>query len=531
MLCPHCQTPVDPSGHSCARCGKTIEPPQQLPASKRNFLWFTVLGLVIAATLLFAGVVWVVTQHYEDVIEKQLEAIHDNRIIEAYYSYTTKEFQANTSFEAFKSFVKNHPELARMKELTIIDKEASGPAAYVTGLMTFSDGQEKLVEYNLVKEDNDWKIEGFAFSSAESHLSPLEDIDHEDVHHQEEQQDDSDDPYYMVSSNPPEDREKQFDSVEEEIALSPANPETAVHTVSPAPAEAPAAPGEKPIVPMETTAAPTPAQPVSAPAAEPPALTATPPATPETPAAAVPENTAKPSEEFNSDELFDLVQQQLRALRQNDMIKAYSSTYTTKGFRGETSLKDFEDYMRKHLVFSQYRTVEFNKVSLKNGVATLGITLIVSESEKTPVTYTFIKDDGQWKIQHILIPLPEAAEEKKEVEQAAGPMEFTKAVFGATVDPQGIIKDPELELKSTTPTIFINLYVKAGVSGTKIDLQLQHVDTGSRTAIVSTTLQKNGDMVLSIGYPPPVNGWLKGTYKLMVNSSTGLKHTFLFIIQ
>ena len=245
------------------------------------------------------------------------------------------------------------------------------------------------------------------------------------------------------------------------------------------------------------------------------------------------------NEGFNSGAIEDMIKGQISFMKMDDMVKAYSSSFTTKGLRDATSLKDFQAYVQNHPALILNKSIDFEKFNLKNDSLTVNVVFNDSDIEKFPATYTLLKEDGKWKIDHFEVadnPLPvsDVAKPQPAIPQAQPPqpvqMEFTKAIFGSQVDNQGIVQSPQAAFKTSTGYIYINLYVKNGKAGTKVEQQLVQKESGVRSEPGSTWLQNNGDAVLSFGYPAPTGGWSKGTYQLSVKSSTGAESTFIFTV-
>lgn len=535
MYCPHCGSQVGAANQDCPVCHKDMLLQEPQIEKKSTPLWLTITVFGLIAAILYTGTLYLLTEEVESPVEGQLNAIRENRITESYYEYTSKEFQENTSFDAFKAFLKAHPQLAEITAITIHETESNSDAATIEGVLSFADGSETPVQYTLVKEEGSWKILGIDFASDEHEGKPSQEL-HQQYNKPQISVETKQNHAFAEDHSSFKGNDYSYNPARDEF-LAQVSEEINARQNTPKATEEIKAPLPKAPEPIKESAPVTPSiiQSVSNPEPMAPAPAATPAMAPTVaPKAATPPS-GHSQEEFTSADFFDLIQLQMRALRQNDTTRAYSSEFTSKGFRDATTLKQFEDYMRKHSIFAQNKGLEFNKLTLKDGVTTVTTTLMVNDIEKYTVEYTFVKDDGKWKIQHILIPTPESGTilqgKAGESNTVTGPLEYSKAVFGNVVDAQGMIKDPELVLKSTNSNVFINLYIKNGVTGTKLDLQLQHVESGAKTSDVSTTLQKDGDMVLSIGYPAPKTGWLKGTYKLTVKSSSGAQNTFLFIIE
>src|SRR5262249_17616035 len=110
-------------------------------------------------------------------------------------------------------------------------------------------------------------------------------------------------------------------------------------------------------------------------------------------------------------------------------------------------------------------------------------------------------------------------------------LNFAKAILGNKVDLRGIITDPTTEFADAHKDITMNLYVEHGKEGTGIEVVLEHIETGSTIPAVKTTLEKDGDSVVSFVFSPPTQGWPKGNYKLHVTSTTGLQKDFTFKVK
>ncbi|MFQ5730116.1 MAG: DUF4864 domain-containing protein [Waddliaceae bacterium] len=97
------------------------------------------------------------TQALVDKIEAQLKTINAEDLESAYYGFSSKDFQQQTSFEAFREFVKSHPVLTNYNEVNHKDSRIENSQGFVN-LVLDSDKGDYLLEYKLVREDGSWKI-------------------------------------------------------------------------------------------------------------------------------------------------------------------------------------------------------------------------------------------------------------------------------------------------------------------------------------------------------------------------------------
>ncbi len=113
------------------------------------------LGLYLIATLLTSGL--------KSPIEKQLAAIRAEDAALA-YSYTTKGFQANTSFEQFKKFINEYSGLRNNASISFEDREISDGVGIVSATLKSRGGSKTPIRYRLIKENDQWKIEGMVIN-------------------------------------------------------------------------------------------------------------------------------------------------------------------------------------------------------------------------------------------------------------------------------------------------------------------------------------------------------------------------------
>ncbi len=94
--------------------------------------------------------------------------------------------------------------------------------------------------------------------------------------------------------------------------------------------------------------------------------------------------------------------EQLNALRAHDFAKAYS--YTSAAFKRATSLQQFTEFVRAYPSLIENRDSTFNERSIdQNGTGTIRGTVEGADGSTTPIVYELIKENGEWKIQSIVI--------------------------------------------------------------------------------------------------------------------------------
>lgn len=120
--------------------------------------WFkiSIFMTLLALILVSAGLLF--TESLVDTVEKQLDALRKNDIETAYQAYTSKDFQAATSMDQFRQFVRSYPILHTNHSALFPQRSIKDHMTILRGKLMEHDHGSTPIEYRLVKEDGKWKI-------------------------------------------------------------------------------------------------------------------------------------------------------------------------------------------------------------------------------------------------------------------------------------------------------------------------------------------------------------------------------------
>ena len=79
------------------------------------------------------------------------------------------------------------------------------------------------------------------------------------------------------------------------------------------------------------------------------------------------ENTPNAIPDFNIQDLLNPIQAQLKAIKSGNLKAAYED-FTAQAFRQSTAFQDFENFIDTHTIFKDYKSVEFYKLSFNNNI-------------------------------------------------------------------------------------------------------------------------------------------------------------------
>lgn len=249
----------------------------------------------------------------------------------------------------------------------------------------------------------------------------------------------------------------------------------------------------------------------------------------------------------DTDAMHKPIEEQLKALQEGNIPRAYQN-YTSETFRRATSLDAFRHYISDFPILIQKVELEFTDPAFDKGTSLLEARLN-TDTSTTVIEYTLGIEDDEWKIWGMkvlkqLAKAPSTASEgvgepsvrvtqtkqaDDEIASPAAPMEFSRIEIGGKTSMQEA--GSTNILKSNQGDIHVNLFIRRGVFGSKIELQMLHLESRTKIPSISTTLQQDGNLVVSFVFSPPLSGWPQGHYLLTATSSTGAKRVQEFRVE
>jgi hypothetical protein len=173
MLCKQCGAQLSEQSNFCPSCGiRVVESGDQEMQSQQNsarglkILFSTLLGIIACLILFFF-----LSDSLTHPIAEQLKLLKENQWQEAYDDYTSQAFQEATSANDFYTFMTRYPILTKHESVRFIDRNVDNDRASLQAMVLTDKGVEIPIQYRLIKEGGEWKIEGIKFNTD---LSALE---------------------------------------------------------------------------------------------------------------------------------------------------------------------------------------------------------------------------------------------------------------------------------------------------------------------------------------------------------------------
>lgn len=330
---------------------------------------------------------------FQEIIEKQLELIKNHKFTEAYYAHTSKEFQAATSLEDFKKFVKSFPILDQsytQKWEVMQDEEDTKT---LKGIL--KDDNENTINayFQFIPQDDEWKILNMKLipslpdqnekeASAKRELmkpidEQLELLDADNI-----------ESAYTFSSEDFKKNSKLSDFkeflkhfpiftsfIEYEFLESNGNDEQAIVKVkllndnlkSIVDYSLVKENGHWRILGMQIEKQ---------------------------------ENLPSSIPDFDENEIRKPIEKQLMRLQGDQIEQAYNDT-TSEAFKKSTSFEVFKKFIETYPIFKTNKGLSFLKLTFNNNIGTYLVALKSLDGKDEQVEYSLIKENGTWKILQI----------------------------------------------------------------------------------------------------------------------------------
>lgn len=98
-----------------------------------------------------------------------------------------------------------------------------------------------------------------------------------------------------------------------------------------------------------------------------------------------------------SNEIFAVIESQLKALRANDIESAYNK-FTTESFRSDTSLEAYKKIVSSHQALIANKLFKYDTFYIEDGIATFGGELVSVDGTSIRVEFDVSKEGKSWKI-------------------------------------------------------------------------------------------------------------------------------------
>jgi len=123
-----------------------------------------ILAVLVALFIIFIILIMLLTKGVGDIANKEMKDLKNNDYASA-YALTSSEFQASTTLDQFKSFMAQYVPMVSNKSYNLNESSINNNVGDVKGKIVGLDGKNYNIEFQMVKENSDWKILNFHLTS------------------------------------------------------------------------------------------------------------------------------------------------------------------------------------------------------------------------------------------------------------------------------------------------------------------------------------------------------------------------------
>jgi len=222
----------------------------------------------------------------------------------------------------------------------------------------------------------------------------------------------------------------------------------------------------------------------------------------------------------------DVAENQLKAIREGDIIKAYS--FTSKDFRSATTLEAFKKFVDAYPSLKNNKSVSFSSRETNNGLGTLVGTLKSVDNGTTPIEYKLVKENDEWKILNVKLN-PSGAGIKQTEETTTFPKstQIQAKIFDILVneaaDKDGYVDTNKSVIDKSSPKIFATVQISNAQENSQVTMELMYVPTGEKIGPIVHEITKTGNIVKASSFTRTNDSWPVGEYKVIATLSNGDK--------
>lgn len=358
-------------------------------------------GVLIIAGLLLASVLitclsWIRADTPQKKVREELQAIKDNKLTEAYYAYTSKEFQAATSLDDFKKFLKSIPILAQPSSLDLETLPDLNDLKIVKVVVKGAEGNLVALHFQVIKQDNQWKILNIKAIPSSQEESPNFEAKHGDV-------------LSTLNTFLNFLDEGKLDSAYRDLTSEGFKSTSTLTTFKEFVSQFPIF---RNFIDFEV---------IDISENENALITKTKLRDPELITVVdftfvqdadkwlirgiqIASQTHTPNvvPDFDAAELTKPIKGQLQVIEKGLLKEAYHG-FTAKAFQQTTSLEEFEKFIRNYPMFMQKHSTDFYKLTFNNNVGMYNVQLRNANGQSMELEYALMKENGQWKILQIQV--------------------------------------------------------------------------------------------------------------------------------
>lgn len=125
---------------------------------------FPLIFILIIAVLLGGGMVGLFstdneTGELEERAAEYFEAVSRGELTKAYYAYTSKNFQKETTLDSFKKGVKGYTLFQGAGSIQFNKRQTNDEEGFLQGIVKSAQGTQSPITLWFIKEEGEWKID------------------------------------------------------------------------------------------------------------------------------------------------------------------------------------------------------------------------------------------------------------------------------------------------------------------------------------------------------------------------------------
>jgi hypothetical protein len=228
--------------------------------------------------------------------------------------------------------------------------------------------------------------------------------------------------------------------------------------------------------------------------------------------------------------LVDVADQQLAFMKAGNISAAYD--LTSSEFKATMTLEQFTTFVNQYPVLSKNVDRTFNNREIINDKGTISGTLKATDGTIMTVTYTFVKENGEWKIFGLQLDYPQQTVDTtgEATTATAGKTIAEIRVTDAINEGDEYVKESKAVLSSKAKEFYSSAYLVDVKKGTQAQATLYYLTNGASIGPAVNEATADGDFIASFTFQND-KVWPVGDYKITVSLPSGESKDILFKVE
>lgn len=212
----------------------------------------------------------------------------------------------------------------------------------------------------------------------------------------------------------------------------------------------------------------------------------------------------------------ELLSSFLSAIGSGQYDKAYETT--SPDFKNATTLDTFKSYFLENPLLVDFTSLSIEGTDARGNELFVKATAFDKEGQKLPLEARLIFRENGWSLLGIRF-------------EDADMLVIESVKMGTEISLAGEVLNPRTEFQSDDKKILARILILNGKVDEKVTITLEHLPSHSKIEPVSIVFKEPGKQTVDVTFTSPTLGWPVGDYEMQIETSQGVSKVYQFSVK